>query len=157
MDFHLVASDLENIMEDAMGKTVIFTSYVDTVESIYNDVKGMGYNPVACYGKTSDEIPNNVKMFQNNKDVNPLVASIQTLSTGVTLTAANTMIFSNRPWRSVDFSQARDRIYRIGQKLPCFIFTLILDTGTEENLSTRMEEVMSWSKEMFERMVGDRV
>ena len=75
------------------------------------------------------------------------------LSTGVTLIEANNMIFTNLPWRDSDYRQACDRIHRLGQQTECFITTLILDTGKDQNLSTRMEEVLSWSSDMFEKMV----
>jgi hypothetical protein len=80
--------------------------------------------------------------------------SIQTLSTGVTLVEANTVIFLNQPWRYVDRVQAEDRVHRIGQDTPVNIYLYVLDTGGEPNLSTRMEDIISWSREMFEGIVG---
>ena len=79
------------------------------------------------------------------------------MSTGVTLTEADTMIFLNKPWRHVDYAQASDRIHRIGQDVDVTIYSLVLDTGETENLSTRMESISEWSKEQFENIVGDSV
>jgi len=82
-----------------------------------------------------------------------LIATIQTLATGVTLTEANTMFFLNKPWRHSDYSQASDRIHRRGQDTEVTIYTLLLNTGSKPNLSTRMEEVMKWSKKLFDSIV----
>ena len=145
---------IEDIINDATKKTVIFTSYVDTVETALDALREKGFNPVAVYGKTMNNVKMILNKFRTNDKVNPLIASIQTLSTGVTIIEANTMIFLNKPWRHVEYLQASDRIHRIGQDTACTIISLVLDTGSEENLSTRMEDVMTWSKEMFEGMVS---
>ena len=96
-----------------------------------------------------------IKKFRTDNKVNPLVASIQTISTGVTLIEANTMIFMNKPFRYTDYAQASDRIHRIGQDSTCTIYTLILDTGDSPNLSTRMEDIMEFSRSMFDSIVGN--
>lgn len=46
-------------------------------------------------------------------------------------------------------------IYRIGQTDDVYIYTLVLDTGGEPNLSTRLEDIVSWSQQMFDAVVGD--
>ena len=33
---------------------------------------------------------------------------------------------------------------------------MILDTGDSPNLSTRMEDIINWSKDMFEGIVGNK-
>lgn len=149
----LIAGDIQKYVSEAIKKTVIFSSYVDTIESCEKYFKSNSYKPLCIYGKTSDNLAALVGEFQNNPDTNPLIASIQTLSTGATLTAANRLIFLNKPWRSIEYQQASDRIHRIGQDTPVDIISLVLDTGKEDNLSTRMEEVMAWSNSLFSAIV----
>ena len=149
----LMAGDIQKLVAEAIKKTVIFTSYVDTIETCEKYFKSKNYDPLSIYGKTSDNLAALVNEFQTNADKNPLIASIQTLSTGATLTAANRLIFLNKPWRSIEYQQASDRIHRIGQDTPVDIISLVLDTGKEGNLSTRMEEVMAWSNSLFSAIV----
>ena len=109
------------------------------------------------YGGTSKEVPNLLKQFKTDKKVNPLIATMQTLSTGVTLTEANQVIFVNRPWRQADYVQSSDRVHRIGADTECFIKTLTLDTGEEPNLSTSMKDILDWSRELNETIVDGKV
>jgi SNF2 family DNA or RNA helicase len=149
------ASPICKIISESKKKTVCFTTFVDVVK-ITNDylLSQCKAKPLLIFGETSGSILPMLKNFKEDTTVNPLVATIQTLSTGVTLTEANTVIFLNKPWRHTDAAQAEDRVHRIGQDTEVVIYTFILDTGSEANLSTRMEDVISWSKEMFEGIVG---
>lgn len=153
----MVAANLAQYVEGAMKKTVVFTSYVDTIELAYNYFKENGYSPIAIYSKTASELTENVRRFQEDTNLNPLIASLKMLSTGATLTAANTVIFLNKPWRSIEYQQASDRVHRIGQDTDCVIISLVLDTGKEGNLSTRMEDIMNWSADQFQQIVEEQV
>ena len=94
-----------------------------------------------------------IQEFKNNDDIDVLIATSQTLSTGVTLTEANQMFFFGTPWRSADYNQCCDRIYRIGQTTDVDIYNVLLDTGSEPNLSTRMNDILNWSDNMFNNMI----
>lgn len=150
------AADLKQYVDNAMKKTVVFTSYVDTIELARDYFQEEGYSPLAVYGKTASELTNIVKRFQEDQSLNPLIASLKMLSTGATLTAANTVIFLNKPWRSIEYQQASDRVHRIGQDTECEIISLVLDTGKEANLSTRMEDIMQWSSDQFDQIVDQK-
>lgn len=150
------AADLKQYVDNAMKKTVVFTSYVDTIELARDYFQEEGYSPLAVYGKTASELTNTVKRFQEDQSLNPLIASLKMLSTGATLTAANTVIFLNKPWRSIEYQQASDRVHRIGQDTDCDIISLVLDTGKEANLSTRMEDIMQWSGDQFDQIVDKK-
>lgn len=152
----LQAADIKQYVDKAMKKTVVFTSYVDTIEVAYNYFQSNGYNVAAVYGKTASELTDTVKRFQEDQSVNPLIASLKMISTGATLTAANTVIFLNKPWRSIEYQQASDRVHRIGQDTECEIISLVLDTGKEANLSTRMEDIMQWSNDQFDQIVDKK-
>jgi len=149
----LDAIDLEELINSAIKKTILFTSFVDTVETAAEKLKALGYKPCLVYGETSKDVPQLLKQFREDKSINPLVATMQTLATGVTLVEANQVIFINRPWRDADYKQSQDRVFRIGQDTECYIYTLTLDTGEEPNLSTSMKDILDWSKEMSEAIV----
>lgn len=148
-------SPLKKIINEALKKTVIFTSYVDTLEYTMKYLEDEGFKPIAIYGKTTQYVKSLLDKFDNDPKTNPLVASILSLSTGVTVIVANTMVFLNKPWRIVEYIQATDRVHRIGQDTDVFIYSFILDTGNIDNLSTRMESIMEWSNDMFMAMIEE--
>ena len=55
----------------------------------------------------------------------------------------------------MDYEQASDRCYRIGQDTEVYIYKMVLDTGEEPNLSTRMQDILAWSKNEFQTIMGD--
>lgn len=148
-------SHIDEIIKKADKKTLIFTSYVDSVEFARDYLIKKGLKPICVYGETTSDLKAILNKFRNDSEANPLIATIQTLSTGVTLTEANTIIFLNKPWRYNTYLQASDRIHRIGQDSDVYIYTLLLDTP-QKNLSNSMEDIMQWSKDMFEHFVGDQ-
>ena len=151
----LLSSPICNIIKESEKKTICFTTYTNVVRATEEYVrKRCGLDPLVVFGETTGSIKQILNDFKLNPKANPLIATIQTLSTGVTLTEANTIIFLNKPWRFTDISQAEDRVHRIGQTSNVFVYTFTLDTGQAPNLSTRMDDIVKWSKDMFEGMVG---
>ncbi len=149
-------SPLCKIINNSIKKTVCFTTFVDVVKSgVKFTTEKCGADPVAVFGETSKNVKGILNNFKTKPNINPLIATIQTLSTGVTIVEANTVVFISKPWRHADQLQAEDRVHRIGQDTDVNVFTFILDTGSDQNLSTRMEDIVTWSKEMFEGIVGD--
>ena len=147
---------IKDIIQKAIKKTIIFTTFTDVVEAAAKSARDdWGMNPSIIYGKTSKDTPAILKEFKQNPNKNPLICTMQTLATGVTVVEANTVIFVGQGFRSVDKKQAYSRVYRIGQTDDVYIYTLILDTGSEPNLSTRLEDIVSWSQQMFDAVVGD--
>jgi SNF2 family DNA or RNA helicase len=134
-------------------KTVIFSMMLDVVKHISKDLEEQGVGNVKVIGETKDRMEV-IRAFKERDDIDVLVATSQTLSTGVTLTEANQMFFFGTPWRSADYEQACDRIHRIGQTSEVNIFNVLLATA-EPNLSTRMQDILQWSNKMFGSMVDN--
>lgn len=145
--------EIFRLIREAEKKTIIFTSYKDTISVAQQAFAQAGFKAVAITGDNSNEAKNVVEQFTNTPELNPLICTIQAMSTGHTILAANTVFFLNVPFRDVDFQQASDRCYRYGQDAEVYIYKLILDTGDEPNLSTRMSDIMTWSKQQFDNIV----
>lgn len=148
-------SKLEDVVDKAVKKTVIFTSYVGVVKELEKYFKAKGYNPLVVYGETNKELPNIVKQFEVDAKADPLIATYKSLSTAVPLIMADQAVFTNMPWRDYELTQAKARIDRLGQDTPVkFVFTT-LDTGDKPNLSTRSSDILAWSKEQIAAIMGD--
>lgn len=146
-------SNISKIIDNAEKKSICFTTFAEVARESIKYFQSLNYKPLLISGDTSGNIKSIINDFKTKDEYNPLIATIQTLATGVTLTEANTMFFLNKPWRHSDYSQASDRIHRRGQDTEVTIYTLLLNTGSKPNLSTRMEEVMKWSKKLFDSIV----
>ena len=85
-----------------------------------------------------------------------MVTTYKTLGEAVPITVANTVFMMNAPFRDGIYEQAFRRAYRIGQELNVDVFDVLLDTGDKPNISTRNKEIMDWSKEMVEIMMGKK-
>ena len=56
------------------------------------------------------------------------------MGTGLTLTAATTVIFYDEPWNKALFDQAVDRAHRIGQKSNITVYSLMCKDTIDERI-----------------------
>lgn len=141
-----------DICESTQKKTVVFTSFVDVLQDAMSACKEQGLNPILVYGKTSKDVSPIVSKFEQDESINPLIATYNSLSTGVPLVMADTMIMVNAPFRSYIQDQAIARIHRLRQDSQTRVLQCYLDTGNEPNISTRSLDIMTWSQQQVEAM-----
>jgi hypothetical protein len=146
--------DFRGVIESTTKKTVIFTSFVEALEKMEKELTTQGFNPTAVYGKTNNDLAKILKEFETNEDINPLTATYQSLSTAVPLVMADTMLLLNAPFRDYIQQQAISRIHRLGATTQCVVYTTVLDTGSEPNISTRSSEILAWSQSQVEAIMG---
>jgi SNF2 family DNA or RNA helicase len=145
---------LIDIIDNSVKKTVVFTSYVEVVDKAAEIFKEAGGFPLKVYGETNNELPQIVSTFERDVRCNPLVATLQSLSTAVPLIMANTVVFLNAPFREHEREQATSRVDRLGQTETVQVFDVFLNTGGEPNISTRSLDIMEWSRKQVEAMLG---
>lgn len=146
--------DFAKIIDSAEKKTLVFTSYVEVVDKTNAVLTKHGYSPMNVYGDTNKNLEAIIKKFDTDAKANPLIATLQSLSTAVPVLSANTVVFLNSPFRVHEREQAISRVHRLGQDTGVFVFDLFLDTGTEPNISTRSGDIMEWSKEQVDLIMG---
>ena len=151
-------TNLGEVIRDAEAKTLIFTDYVDVLKRCNEILIEEGFYPITIFGETTTTIglPNQVKQFRENSKINPLITTFKTLSEAMPLTEANTVIFLNLPFRSGTYDQAVKRANRIGQTKDVHLYEVTLDTGSEENISTRNLDILKWSEEQVSILMGDK-
>ena len=112
-------------------KVVVFSTFKDSAKYIHQCIP----NSLLCTGDNKDfEIKENINKFQNDDNYKVLIATWQKMGTGITLTAANYAIFLDTPWTEGVYSQAQDRIHRIGSKKPVFIYNLVCKDTIDERV-----------------------
>ena len=146
-----------DMINNNIKKTVIFSQFYGVITHIKNRLEMNGINTVTINGKVSNAVrAKNLRDFKHDDDIRVIIATSQSMGTGVTLTEASQMLFFGPPWRSTDYDQCCDRIYRIGQDEDVFIYNVILDTP-QLNLSSKMDKILKWSAEMFHSAIDSTV
>lgn len=145
---------VDDLIMSTQKKTLMFTSFVEVVKEAESKLKAKGYNPLVVYGETNKDLANIVAKFASDDTANPLIATFKSLSTAVPLTMANVTIMLNTPFRDYEYQQALARTDRIGQDSTVYVTTLLLDTDNQPNISTRSKDIMDWSKQQIEEIMG---
>lgn len=146
--------DFTELIDNSEKKTLIFTSYVEVVKATESKLIGQGYKPIVVYADTNANLNSLIKVYGEDENINPLIATYQSLSTAVPLTMANTVILLNQPFRIYEKEQAVARANRIGQDKQVRIYNILLDTGNEPNISTRSLDILKWSEEQVNAIMG---
>lgn len=146
--------DWVGIVESTEKKTIAFTTFVECVEEAERVTTKLGMRPATVYGKNSNELASTVKRFDEDKKLNPLIATYASLSTAVRLTMADTMILMNSPFRGYILEQAISRIFRMGQDSQTYVYQCVLDTGEIPNISSRSADILQWSQDQVAAIMG---
>lgn len=142
------------VCQSTKKKTVVFTSFTHVIERCERQLPLIGLNPLSVYGKTNNNLSSIIEQFDKDEDVNPLLATYASLSTAVPLTMADTVIMIDAPFRDYILQQAVSRVHRIGANTQCYVYTTSLDTGNEPNISTRSVDILKWSQQQIEEILG---
>jgi len=120
---------LEDLLEDAKNKVIVWTRYIAELDLIAAHLKKAGVPFVRVQGGMSTEAFEGA-MHQFNTDPAIRVYLGQVASgIGVTLNAANYMVYFSLPWSLEQYLQSKARNYRIGQDKKTTVFRLLaLDT-----------------------------
>jgi len=108
------------------GKVVVFCRFLWELNKIIELCKELNLNPVWIRGKMSNKQRTVAReTFQNDPRCKVIVCQITAGGIGITLHAANTAIFYSLTYKLDDYTQACDRIHRIGQDKPCLYLYLV--------------------------------
>lgn len=144
----------DQLIDPSEAKSILFTSHVEVVEEANSLLTAAGYKPVMVYADTNKNLSAIRDEFTRNPDINPLIATYKSLSEAVPMTMANTVVLLNAPFRDRERIQAVSRVDRIGQVHPVRIHEIYLDTGNVPNISTRSREILEWSRQQVEEILG---
>ena len=107
---------MEEILEETDRKVLIFAMFRSSIDSIYNHLTKKGFNVELIHGGiTPNKRADTIRRFQNEQDPRVLVMQPQASAHGITLTAADTVVFYG-PLMSVEqYIQCIARADRKGQ------------------------------------------
>jgi SWI/SNF-related matrix-associated actin-dependent regulator 1 of chromatin subfamily A len=137
----------ENAIEDG-NKVIIFTSFADELLELQEH---FGSKSVTHHGSMSDrDKQKSVDAFQNNKNIKVFIGNIISAGVGITLTAANTVIFNSFDWVTGNNEQGEDRSYRIGQTDDVTVYYQLFN----DTITTRMWYTLKYKKSVIDKILG---
>jgi SNF2 family DNA or RNA helicase len=128
---------LSDIIDEAINedkKLVVIARFIPEIRAIekFLSKKKIGYSLIMG-GVVDRDVQ--ISKFQNDLDVKVFIGQIATAGLGITLTAANTMVFYSLDYSISNFEQTKARIHRVGQKENCtYIYLTARGTVDEKVL-----------------------
>ena len=152
---------MEEIVENCTSndeKVLIFSNWTQMTDAICNKLKSEGHKVGVITGETPDSLRQEiVDVFQNSSDLSVLVGTIGAMGTGLTLTAATTVIFLDEPWNKALFDQAVDRAHRIGQKNNITIYSIMCKDTIDERIHNLIYKKGAMSDAIIDgKVVGNK-
>lgn len=116
---------LEEIIEEASKKVIVFATFKHTIARLEDFLTSRGYTVGVVHGGIPVHRRADIfEAFQTTPDPHVLIIQPRSASHGVTLTAANVIVWWS-PTPSVEtYLQANDRVHRAGQDSPCTVVHL---------------------------------
>ena len=148
--------ELMDVLEEVEGKALIWCHWQKDVQIIKEAIL-KEYGPgsvVDYYGLTpQDQRQKNKDAFQNDSKVRFFVGTPQTGGYGLTLTAANTVIYYSNGYDLEKRIQSEDRAHRIGQKKSVtYVDILAEETVDEKIVKALRKKINIASKVMGEEL-----
>ena len=134
-------------------KAVVFSWRLDPLRLLGNRLAvqcGQSSFKVITGETSADERSRIVSLFQTSEEPQFLLCSMRATSEGLTLTAANHVVFLNEWWNPAVNAQARDRVNRIGQGKDVVVYRL-RTLGTVES---ELERILEAKSELFDEIIN---
>ena len=133
MKVDFLVEAVESLEQD--DKVIIFVSYLATVDVLRQAFKQLGVNAVTLVGPDSTtKRQAAVDAFQRDPEVRVFITTIAAGGVGITLTAANYVLFGSLPWTPALMRQAEDRAYRLGQLRNVMVLIPLIPNTIDEQL-----------------------
>ena len=144
---------LEEIVEELVEngeKAIIFSNWTDMTGPTMERLRR--FNPAIITGETRDRKEQQDR-FMTDPKCKIIIGTIGAMGTGLTLTAASTVIFLDSPWNRANKEQAEDRAHRIGTTSNVNIITLVC----KDTIDERIEELIYKKGAMADALVDGMV
>ena len=151
-------TELLNILEETEGKAIIWANYQKDVGQIIEQIE-KEYGPgsvVDYYGLTAQEDrQDNIRQFQSDPKCRFLVGTPSTGGYGITLTAANTVIYYSNGYDLEKRLQSEDRAHRIGQKKNVTYIDIIAEDTVDEKIVKALRNKINIASEVLGEELKD--
>lgn len=132
-------------------KVIVFTNFTEPLMSIHNKFKKESVILNGTMKKESRQ--DSVDRFQNDDNVRVFIGNVKAAGVGITLTAAEVVIFNDLSFVPSDMSQCEDRAFRIGQDKKVSCLYPIYDNTIERTIY----ELVNKKKSVIDTVMGDNI
>lgn len=117
---------LKEVIDESSQKVLVFVPYKHVIDMLTDRLNADGVPNDIIRGDVSAAKRTEIfAQFQNETDPRVLVIQPQAAAHGVTLTAANTIVWWGPVSSLETYAQANARVHRSGQKHPCTVVQLV--------------------------------
>ena len=146
-------NELMNVVEETDGKVIIWATYREDIRKIVEALK-KAYgeaSTVEYHGGVDTTLrQESIALFQDVKGpTRYFVGNTQTGGYGITLTAANTMIYYSNSYDLEKRLQSEDRAHRIGQTRSVTYVDLIAEKTIDERIVTALKKKVNIANEIM--------
>jgi len=145
-------NELMNVISEMEGKAIIWAHYQYDITNIIREivkVHGPG-SVVDYYGLTpQEERQDNIRKFQNDDKCRFIVGTPATGGYGITLTAANTVIYFSNGYDLEKRLQSEDRAHRIGQKKNVTYVDIIAEDTVDEKIVKALRDKINVASQVL--------
>jgi len=146
--------ETEQLIEQSLNqdkKVIVFTNFTEPLLSLHEKYKN---NSVILNGSMKKEDrQKSVDRFQTDDTIKVFIGNVKAAGVGITLTAAEVVIFNDLSFVPSDMSQAEDRAFRIGQKKSVSCIYPIYENTIEQKIFN----IVNNKKSVIDTVMGDNI
>jgi len=130
-------------------RILIFSQFTKMLALIENEIKALNINYTKLTGQTRkrDEA---IDAFKEGK-ADVFLISLKAGGVGLNLTEADTVIHYDPWWNPAAENQATDRVHRIGQDKPVFVYKLVVENSVEEKIIAMQEKKKALADAVYDQ------
>jgi SNF2 family DNA or RNA helicase/predicted RNA methylase len=150
------------ITQDALRKgekVLVYSALREMQATLHQEFVKHGINHIFVPStmQTKDRFKN-IKKFQEDPNITAIVAGLNVLNRGFTITAANHVIFTDVEYSPESTDQAEDRAHRTGQEKPVTCHYLLIDWPDEKtNIDLKMYGLIGQKKKAIANAIDGKV
>ena len=140
-------NELLSLLEEVEGKVIIWANYIHDIENLLKTIsKEYGADSIVQYYGAINSADRQIAIetFQDpNSKVRFFIGNPQTAGYGITLTAANNVVYYSNGYDLEKRLQSEDRAHRIGQNKSVTYIDLIAPKTVDEKIVKALREKMN--------------
>lgn len=142
------AEEIINSILESEEKILVFASFIKPLNILFEKFKNIsvmltGMTPIEERGEI-------VKEFQNNPNIKIFFGGLKSAGLGITLTAAQNVLFLDYSFVPADHKQAEDRVHRHGQKASSInIYQLF----AKETIDEKLKKILERKQKIFDQVI----
>jgi SNF2 family DNA or RNA helicase len=145
-------TELMDVLDEIEGKAIIWGHWQKDIQNIVSEIEKVhgSSSVVSYYGLTpQDERQDNIRKFQSDPKCRFMVGTPSTGGYGITLTAANTVIYYSNGYDLEKRLQSEDRAHRIGQKKNVTYIDIIAEKTVDEKIQESLRKKINIASEVM--------